>query len=178
MNRKYTAKHFEKLVQKLRENNERMRKTKKAKLPLAITTDVIVGFPGEKRKQFLNTVKLFKSVKFDMAYTAQYSPRFGTESYKMKDDVKREEKRKREEELTVVLRQTAKENNEWYQNKTVEVLVDGYDKKGNPQGKTRTSKTVVIDTNKKENLKENLLGKIVKVKITRTRDFGLDGKLI
>lgn len=77
MNRRYTAEHFISLIEKIRQ----------AKPGIAISTDVIVGFPGETKKQFQNTAKLFKKLKFDMAYISQYSPRPGTVAWKMKDNV-------------------------------------------------------------------------------------------
>lgn len=89
MNRGYTAEHYKNLVKKIRK-----------KIPAAtITTDVIVGFPRETKKQFKNTVKLFKEIKFKSAYIARYSPRAGTVASKLKDSVKAEEKKKRWNEL-------------------------------------------------------------------------------
>jgi tRNA-2-methylthio-N6-dimethylallyladenosine synthase len=85
MNRKYTVVHYKKLIKKIR-----------AKIPNSIiSTDVIVGFSGETEKQFQNTVKLFKEIKFDKAYINKYSPRFGTIAYKLKDDVSQKEKKQR-----------------------------------------------------------------------------------
>jgi tRNA-2-methylthio-N6-dimethylallyladenosine synthase len=101
MNRKYTARHFTDLIKRVRA----------ARPGIAITTDVIVGFPGEKRAQFENTLKLFRSVKFDLAYIARYSPRPGTVSYKMKDDVSTQEKKRRAALVNDVLKKTALANN-------------------------------------------------------------------
>lgn len=92
MNRKYTAKQYLKLVSNL-----------KLKIPaspaggknLSLTTDIIVGFPGETKKQFLNTVKICKKIKFNKAFIAQYSPRPGTLAAKLKDDVPAVEKKRR-----------------------------------------------------------------------------------
>ena len=85
MNRKYTVAHYKKLIKKIR-----------AKIPDAIiSTDIIVGFPEETKKQFKNTVKLFKEIKFNKAYIAMYSPRPGTAAYKLKNDVPQEEKKRR-----------------------------------------------------------------------------------
>ena len=93
MNRKYTASHYKKLVKKIR-----------AKIPDAvISTDIIVGFPGETKKQFQNTLKLCCSIKFAKAYISQYSPRFGTAAYKLKDNVPKEEKKKRWKVLNKLL---------------------------------------------------------------------------
>jgi len=85
MNRPYTAKQYLKLIENLKLKIEN----------LYLSTDIIVGFPGETKKAFLNTVKLSKKAKFDKAYIAQYSPRPGTRAAKLKDDVSREEKKQR-----------------------------------------------------------------------------------
>ena len=87
MNRNYTIEEYKNLVKKIRE-----------KIPdIDLSTDVIVGFPGEKRKHFENTVKLFKEIKFNMAYISRFSPRPHTFAYnKMKDNVSYREKKRRE----------------------------------------------------------------------------------
>jgi len=85
MNRSYTIKQYKDLVARIRK-----------KMPdINLSTDVIVGFPGETEKQFENTVKLFKTIGFDIAYVSKYSPRAGTAAFLMKDTVSREEKRRR-----------------------------------------------------------------------------------
>ena len=93
MNRPYTAKQYKDLVKKIRK-----------KIPdIKLSTDVIVGFPGETKKQFNNTAKLFKEIKFNSAYISKYSPRPGTPSFKMKDNVSLEEKKRREKILRNLL---------------------------------------------------------------------------
>lgn len=85
MNRKYTAKQYLKLIEKIRK-----------KVPdVKIGTDIIVGFPGETEKQFQNTVKLCKKVGFVKAYVSIYSPRWGTVAFKLKNDIPHQEKRRR-----------------------------------------------------------------------------------
>lgn len=169
MNRYYTAAHYLKLVEDIR----RSFKKHKTGLPAAISTDLIVGFPGETKKQFLNSKKLFKLAVFDMAYTAQYSPRFGTASNKLEDNVSHLEKKRREDELNNVLRKTALAKNLWYKDKLVEVLVEGKNRRGAWHGKTRTYKTVRFSSDNKE----DLTGKIVPVRIVSVRDFELSGNL-
>ncbi|MBI2041816.1 MAG: MiaB/RimO family radical SAM methylthiotransferase [Candidatus Nealsonbacteria bacterium] len=94
MNRPYTAEQYIKLVKKIRE-----------KIPdINLSTDVIVGFPGETKKQFENTVKLFKKIKFDIAYISKYSPRSGTAAFRLKDDVPIKEKKRREKILMKMLK--------------------------------------------------------------------------
>ena len=85
MNRKYTVSHYKNLIKKIR----------KAVSDVKISTDAIVGFPGETKKQFQNTAKMFKELKFGKAYIGKYSPRPGTPSAKMKDNVPIEEKKRR-----------------------------------------------------------------------------------
>ena len=93
MNRDYTVEDYKKLVKKIRK-----------KIPqINLSTDVIVGFPGETRKQFQDTVKLFKEIKFNLAYIARYSPRSGTSAQKMKDSVPLEEKKRREKILRTLI---------------------------------------------------------------------------
>ena len=93
MNRNYTVKEYKNLVKKIRK-----------KIPeIKLSTDVIVGFPGETEKQFQNTVKLFKEIKFNWAYIAKYSPRPGTAAFKLKDNIPLEEKKRREKILRELL---------------------------------------------------------------------------
>ena len=94
MNRPYSAKQYKDLVKKIRE-----------RIPdINLSTDVIVGFPGETKKQFDNTLKLFKDIKFNIAYIAKYSPRTGTAASKLKDDIPLEEKKRREKVLRKLLK--------------------------------------------------------------------------
>jgi tRNA-2-methylthio-N6-dimethylallyladenosine synthase len=166
MNRKYTAKHYENLITKVR----------KAKPGIAITTDVIVGFPGETKKQFENTAKLFRNVKYDLAYIAQYSPRPGTVSAKMNDNVAKEEKKRREEVINDILKKTALAHNKKYLGQEVVVLLEGINKRGKYYGKTGTYQTVLVRTIKKADRK--LIGSFIKVKITEILPFALEGDLV
>ena len=94
MNRPYTVEQYKNLVKKIKE-----------KIPnINLSTDVIVGFPGETKKQFENTVKLFREIEFDYAYIAKYSPRPGTAAFQMKDNVPLEEKKRREKILRDILK--------------------------------------------------------------------------
>ena len=170
MNRPYTAAHYKKLIKKLRSAFKKYRKGLESEL--AISTDIIVGFPGEKRKHFENTKKLVKEIGFFMAYIAQYSPRPGTAAFYLKDDVPPEEKEKREKELTEIVRESGLKFNKKFVGKTVDVLV--LDKKKDFYfGKTRHYQTI-----KFKSKKENLIGKFVKVKVKKALDFGLVGKVI
>ena len=164
MNRKYKIEHYLGLIKKIKNSV-------KGELPVAITTDIIVGFPGETKGQFGNTVKLFKKVKYDMAYIARYSPRYGTVAEKIKDNIPADEKRKREEELMKILKKTALENNQKYLSKTVKVLVEGFNKKGLLFGKTETNKIVKFLGD------EKYIGKFINIKIIEVENFSLRGVL-
>ncbi|MCJ7793247.1 MAG: radical SAM protein [Candidatus Marinimicrobia bacterium] len=95
MNRPYTALQYLKLVEKI-----------KNKIPeIKISTDIIVGFPGETKEAFENTVKLCKKVNFTKAYIAKYSPRLGTAAFKINDNVSPEEKKRRWQFLEELINQ-------------------------------------------------------------------------
>jgi tRNA-2-methylthio-N6-dimethylallyladenosine synthase len=169
MNRPYTVLQYKNLVKKIRAAFKKYRKGLEKEI--AISTDVIVGFPGETEKQFQNTVKLFKEIKFDMAYIAQYSPRPGTAAEKMGDNVSKKEKERRWKILTEILKKTALEKNKKFIGKEVEVLPEEF-KDEFLIGKNRHYKTVKFEGNK------NLIGKFVKVKIIDALPWGLKGILV
>lgn len=167
MNRKYTADHFRSIINKIRQ----------AKPGIAITTDVIVGFPGETKKQFQNTEKLFKEMNFEMAFISQYSPRPGTVSWNMKDNVSRAEKKRREEVLNEILKQTSAQANQAYLNKEVRVLVEGKNKKGKYYGKSSSFKNILFKA--LEDIDEEaMIGNFVQVRIKKIQAFGLEGDLV
>lgn len=203
MNRHYTISHYKNLIKKIRQklsfgelrakaSKEKSLALKKTfeKLSPTISTDIIVGFPGETKKQFENTAKLMHEMKFDMAYISQYSPRPETTAWKLKDNVSKKGKARREKILTKILEKTALENNKKYINKVIEALVDkrfdleelrasARKEKVEPWKEykylahTRTQKKVLLHSNKKIPV-----GSFVKVKITKAKAFGLEGKII
>lgn len=152
MGRPYTVDHYKKLVKKIR----------RAIPDIAISTDVIVGFPGETRKQFEDTKKIFEEIKFDMAFISEYSPRPKTAAVKMfKDDVPHKEKEARKKELNEILKKTALENNKKLVGKTVKVL----------NGRTEGNKPIKIsDKDTKDNF--------IEVKIIKAKPWKLEGKLL
>lgn len=194
MNRKYTRGDYIRLVGKIRRAlklqitipspRDKLQTNPKSqipnfktwKLPISITTDIIVGFPGETKAMFNNTKKLFKEIKFDMAYISQYSPRPGTAAKELKDNVSQPEKKRREEELMKILRKTALENNKKYVGHVVRVLVEGLNKRGEFYGKTGTGKNARI-RNYELGIRK-AVGKFIDVKIEKVQDFGLEGVLI
>jgi len=167
MNRKYTAKHYLGLIKKIKAN---FKKNKPKKL-YSITSDIIVGFPGETKKQFLQSAEIMQRVKYDMVYFGQYSPRPGTVACKMKDNVSKKEKERREQYLNEILKKTSFANNKKYVGKILEVLIDK-EKNGVYFGRTRTMKNVRIISERK-----NLVGKIIKVRITKANVWNLESNL-
>nr|PIY94874.1 MAG: tRNA (N6-isopentenyl adenosine(37)-C2)-methylthiotransferase MiaB [Candidatus Komeilibacteria bacterium CG_4_10_14_0_8_um_filter_37_78] len=162
MNRKYTVEHYTSLVEKIRE-----------KIPkTSLSTDIIVGFPGETPKQFKNTVKVFKSLKFDMAYISKFSPRAGTVAANLADNISPHEKKKREKKLTKVLDKYAVKFNKQYIGQTLTVLIEKSVKKDNHfelSGKTRSFKTTRCNSQK------DLKGQFVNIKIAKATAYGLEG---
>ncbi|MDI6778325.1 MAG: MiaB/RimO family radical SAM methylthiotransferase [Patescibacteria group bacterium] len=192
MNRHYTISHYKNIVKKIRTAFLRLNLKNFEGLALkiypSISTDIIVGFSGETKKQFENTAKLMREIKFDMTYVSQYSPRPETAAWRLKDNVSRSEKVRREKVLTKILEKTALENNKKYIRKIVEVLVDKrFDleelqataSKGKVEpwtgkylGHTRTQKKVIFRSNKKIPVRS-----FAKVKITKAKAFGLEGEI-
>ena len=139
----------------------------------AITTDIIVGFPNETEQQFKNTLKLYRKIKFDNAFTFIYSKREGTPAAKMKDTIDEPTKQKRLAQLNELVRKYAKFNNNKYLRKTIPVLVNGISKNNKTRlmGYSPQLKVVNFTGNAKP-------GDIVNVKITSSNRFSLIGKQI
>jgi len=164
MNRGYTREDYLQKVGKIR----------KLIPGASITTDLIVGFPGETEKDFEETLDLVRRVRFDAAYTFMFSPRPGTPAAELPDQVPLEEKRKRLSQLIEVQKQISLEVNQELRGQTWEVLVEGRSK-NNPQrwsGRTRTNKVVVFQGNG-----DDLTGKLVDVQIDAPRSWYLEGFL-
>ncbi len=187
MNRVYTTKHYLKIIDKIRKSFVKFR----GKLvPISVSTDIIVGFPGETRKQFLKSAEIMKKVKYDMAYFGQYSPRPGTTAWRLKDNISKKEKEGREKYLNEIIKKTSLGNNKKYLGKIVDILVTHAKSRNNtgnlsrerlPKekegiieyfGRTRTMKNIKFISNKK-----NLVGKFVKVKIAKANIWNLEGIL-
>lgn len=164
MSRKYTREHYLELVAKI----------KKAIPDVVLTTDIIVGFPGETDEQFEETISLVQEVGYDSAYTFIYSPREGTPAAGMEDNVPYEVKRDRLIRLNDVLNVYAKQSNERLKGQTLEVLVEGESKNNAAvlAGRTRTNKLVHFEGPKE------LVGRFVQVKITETPTFYIKGELV
>ena len=163
MNRRYTKDEYITLFNKIKE-----------RVPNAsISTDIIVGFPGESEEEFQETLDIVDLLKYDLAYTFIYSPREGTPASKFPDDVTLEEKKERLARLNKLVNKYALLNNQKYQDKVVEVLIeDKSDKSGKYMGYTDTMKLVNVECS------SDKLGKIVKVKITDIKTWSLDGVIV
>ncbi len=164
MGRRYTKESYIKLYNKL-----------KANIPnVAISTDIIVGFPGETKKDFKETLTLYNKLQFDFAFTFIFSPRVGTPAASFEDNISTDEKNKRLQQLNELVNKYALLSNEKYLNKTVKVLIEGKDVKHRQllMGYTDTNKLVNIvgdDSN---------IGHIVDVKIMKVKTWSLNGEVI
>lgn len=126
MNRNYRVSGYRRVVESIR-----------SILPdVTLFTDIIVGFTGETEEQFLNTAGAMEEFRYNMAYIAQYSPRPGAASARWADDIPQEDKRERLHRLTEILERTGLEHNRRLLGREVTVLVEGFDRKGYPSGKT------------------------------------------
>ncbi len=138
---------------------------------IALGTDIIVGFCGETREMFEETVSFYREVDFDISYTAKYSPRTGTPAWRaFKDDVSRDEKRNRWRELHQFMEQIAKRKNQVYVGEKADVLVEDC------QGEICTgySNHMKLVRFKGE---ANLVGQMVQVRIIDAHTWVLDGAL-
>ncbi len=163
MGRRYTKESYLELFDKM-----------KKKIPsVSISTDIIVGFPGETDQDFQNTLDVVNYCKYDNAFTFIYSPRENTPAAKLKDNVSQEEKENRLHILNNTVNKYFLENNMKLIGSVEDVLVEGLSekKKDNYYGYTRTKKLVNFTG---ENIKA---GDIVKVEITEAKTWSLDGKL-
>jgi tRNA-2-methylthio-N6-dimethylallyladenosine synthase len=161
MRRGYTAAQYRQLVKKI-----------KGKIPdIAITTDVIVGFPGEGETQFRETLDLLSDVNFATVHVAAYSPREGTTAAReLEDDVPLEEKKARLNSIERLQEKVQSELNSRLKGKTVEILVEGRNK-GKWYGRTRTDKLVFFTSG------GDFLGRLVNIKIEKTSPWSLQGKI-
>ncbi|MFC1612750.1 MiaB/RimO family radical SAM methylthiotransferase [Patescibacteria group bacterium] len=164
MNRKYTKNHYLNLIKKI-----------KSKIPnVMLSTDIIVGFPNETEADFNETVDVFKKVKYSMAYIAKYSTRKGTVAGSLADNVTQEEKARRENVLTDILKQTALENNKKFIGKTVKVLIEK--KFGNYYiGKTDQFINVKVDLSERRDAQVSSVV-FINCKIMKVASFGMEAK--
>ena len=164
MNRHYTREYYLELVNKI-----------KKEIPnVAITTDIIIGFPGETEEDFLDTLNLAKEVQYDSAFTFIYSRRNNTPADMMLDQVPEDIKHDRFNRLVDTINQYVIQKNKAYDGKTVEVLVEGTSKNDETKfsGRTRNGRLVNFTG---DNVST---GDLVNVKITKAQNFSLVGELV
>lgn len=164
MGRRYTREQYLEIVQKLRDQ-----------LPgIALSTDIIVGFPNESEEQFMETVSLIKEVKYESAFTFIYSPRKGTPAAKLIDNVSKKEKAARFKILTKALEETIAESSYAMVGNIYEILVDGWSKKDKSvlSGYSETNKLVHFRG------EASHIGKIVRVRILESHTYSLIGELV
>lgn len=163
MNRRYDRDKYISIIDKL-----------KAACPeIAITTDIIVGFPGETEEEFKETLSLVEYVGYDSAFTFIYSPREGTPAAGFSDQIPYDVKHERFERLNEVVNKYSLEKNELLSDTTVKVLVDGASRKDDKSysGRTDGFKLVNISSGR------DIIGQLVDVKIIDCKTFSIDGIL-
>ena len=162
MNRKYTKEQYLNLVEKM-----------KAKIPnLTLSTDIIVGFPGETDEEFEDTLDVVEKVKFEQVYMFIYSRRVGTPGDKMENQVPEEMKHKRFDKLKALVESQIAENNQKYVGTIQKVLVEGTSKNNEEMltGRTDSNKVVIFEGDK------SLIGNMVELEIVSEHMWYLKGK--
>lgn len=163
MNRCYTKEQFIELALKIRRE-----------IPdIAITTDIIVGFPGETHEDVLETIDVIKTVKFDNAFTFQYSKRTGTPAAAMENQVPQEEVTRNFDELLAVVQQTAREQAARYEHQTLDALVEGINEHDSSLVTGRLSNNMIVHFKGCQ----DLIGKIVPVYLKECKGFYYLGEM-
>ncbi|MBQ5796630.1 MAG: tRNA (N6-isopentenyl adenosine(37)-C2)-methylthiotransferase MiaB [Firmicutes bacterium] len=164
MNRKYTREQYLELVRKLRE----------AVPDVAITTDIIVGFPGETDEDFEQTMDLVRQVEYNAAFTFLYSIRKGTPAEKYEDQVPEEVKHERFDRLVALIHEIQGKKSRQYQDQLVKVLVTGHSQRNSETYTGHTDFGLTVNFNGTP----DLVGKIVEIKVTEAKTFSLWGDVV
>ena len=164
MRRPYTRDHYRELVGRIRDT-----------IPgVSMSTDIIVGFPGETEEQFDRTMDLVSELRFDKVHCAAYSTRPGTIAHRtMEDDVPKDVKDRRMKELDTLQESILRETNAALVGETMEVLVEGR-KRGKWQGRTRTDKLVFINADEELDARVRP-GQLVNVEVSQASPWALQG---
>jgi tRNA-2-methylthio-N6-dimethylallyladenosine synthase len=165
MNRTYNIDHYLGIIEKA-----------KSIIPgVSFSTDIIAGFPTETYEDHLMTLEVMRKVKYDGAYMFKYSPREGTKSFNMEDDVPEEVKAKRLQEIIDLQQKISYDKNQELIGKEETILIEGFSKKSDQffSGRTDTNKVVIIPID--HNIRE---GDYVKVKIDRATSATLFGRSV
>jgi len=170
MHRAYTTEKYFDLVGRIR----------RARNGVAITTDIIVGFPGEKEEDYRQTRDLVEQIQFDNAFVFRYSPRRDTPASEMPDQIDEKVKEQRNQDLLEVVNKSNRRLLERLVGSQVEVLCEGPSKTNRARlmGRTRTNKIVVFPPSPKRprtSESEELVGELVDVRIERANGFSLYG---
>ncbi|MDD4504413.1 MAG: tRNA (N6-isopentenyl adenosine(37)-C2)-methylthiotransferase MiaB, partial [Clostridiaceae bacterium] len=164
MNRKYTKEEYLNKVMKA-----------KQEIPgVALSTDVIVGFPGETDEDFEETLNVLRQVEFDQVFMFIYSKRKGTPAAEMEDPYSYEDKHKNFDKLVKLQNDISRKANEAYMGKVVEVLVEGKSKNDSSKytGRTRTGKVVNFSG------ADGIVGRLVNVNINEIHSWFLNGEMV
>jgi tRNA-2-methylthio-N6-dimethylallyladenosine synthase len=162
MRRGYTYEGYQRLVERIRLMVPRV----------SLSTDLIVGFPGEKGEDFQRSLDMLEEIRFDKVHAAAYSSRPGTIAYrKLEDDVSRDEKKYRLETVEKIQAEISTQINSKLKNKMVDVLVEGHEK-GKWRGRSRNDKLVFFEDGRE------LQGQTVKVSVEKTSPWSLQGILV
>lgn len=164
MNRGYTLNKYKEIIKKVREIIPQ----------ISITTDLIVGFPGESDADFEETLLAVKEIKFDSAFTFKYSNREKTKASLLNNQIQEEIKQIRLQKLINLQKEITYEINKKLEGKTLEVLFEEISKKSKNEisGRTRTNKIVIANGNEKD------IGEIHSVKIENSLGYTLKGKIL
>jgi len=162
MNRKYTKEGYLGIIENI-----------KAKIKECfITTDIIVGFPGEERGDFNDTLDVVKKVRFNRAFTFIFSKREGTAACSLKDNISIKDKKEWFKELLIIQNQISFEENQKIAGRNFEVLVEGEGNKGLMAGRLENNTVVNFEGDK------SMAGKFVNIIVTGARSFYLEGKVL
>ena len=164
MNRKYTKEQYLNLVEKM-----------KNKIPnLTLSTDIIVGFPGETDEEFEDTLEVVEKVRFEQVYMFIYSRRVGTPGDKMQNQIPENIKHKRFDKLKALVESQIEENNKKYIGTTQKILVEGESKNNSNMlsGRTESNKVVIFEGSKE------LIDKIINIKIISQHMWYLKGEIL
>jgi tRNA-2-methylthio-N6-dimethylallyladenosine synthase len=161
MHRAYTAEKYVDLVRRIRQAHN----------GIAITTDIIVGFPGETESDYKLTRELVEQIQFDNAFIFRYSPRRDTPGAKMPEQVEESVKEERNQDLLRIVNESAGRAGERLIGRTVEILCEGPSKTNSARlmGRTRANKIVVFEGDTK------LIGEILDVRVEKANGFSLYG---
>jgi tRNA-2-methylthio-N6-dimethylallyladenosine synthase len=160
---------------------EKIALLKGARRPISISTDVIVGFPGETENDFEETLSLLDEVQYDNVFAFKYSPRPNTPSLKMADAIPEEEKGRRLAILMDRQREIQRVRNEKLVGETFEVLVDGKSRRENPSGVRASQWSGHTSSNRVVNFtspEQELLGDYVQVKVVSAMPNSLVGEMV